>query len=136
MQDVQRLTNGEFKAAVLGAYERGERSLSVPRLHRLAEFFQVPVRRLLPPDDKVDDRTGTRPVAGVTIDLNRVERLSGTESVIVQRFLTAIQRMRQDYTGSVLTIRRDDIRLLALLIEQPEDAFAEKMAELGLTTQA
>jgi transcriptional regulator with XRE-family HTH domain len=132
LQDVQRLSGGEFKAAVLGAYERGERSLSVPRLHRLAQFFQVPVARFFPAEDGSGRDAGTMPNAGVNIDLNRVERMSGTESVIVQRFLTSIQRMRQDFSGSVLTIRRDDLRLLALLIEHSEEAFAERMEELGL----
>ena len=42
LQDVQKLSDQEFKAAVLGAYERGERSLSLPRLQRLAQFFSVP----------------------------------------------------------------------------------------------
>jgi transcriptional regulator with XRE-family HTH domain len=132
LQDVQRLSGGEFKAAVLGAYERGERSLSVPRLHRLAQFFQVPVARFFPAEDGSGRNGSTLPNAGVNIDLNRVERMSGTESVIVQRFLTSIQRMRQDFSGSVLTIRRDDLRLLALLIEHSEEAFAERMEELGL----
>jgi transcriptional regulator with XRE-family HTH domain len=132
LQDVQRLSGGEFKAAVLGAYERGERSLSVPRLHRLAQFFQVPVARFFPAEDGSGRDAGTMPNAGVNIDLNRVERMSGTEAVIVQRFLTSIQRMRQDFSGSVLTIRRDDLRLLALLIEHSEEAFAERMEELGL----
>jgi hypothetical protein len=40
--------------------------------------------------------------------------------------------MRQDFSGSVLTIRRDDLRLLALLIEHSEEAFAERMEELGV----
>lgn len=132
LQDVQRLSGGEFKAAVLGAYERGERSLSVPRLHRLAQFFQVPVARFFPAEDASGRAAVTMPNAGVNIDLNRVERMSGTESVIVQRFLTSIQRMRQDFSGSVLTIRRDDLRLLALLIEHSEEAFAERMEELGV----
>ena len=48
LQDVQRLSGGEFKAAVVGAYERGERSLSLPRLRRLAAFFQVPMGQFLP----------------------------------------------------------------------------------------
>jgi hypothetical protein len=43
--------------------------------------------------------------------------------------------MRQDYNGKVLTIRRDDLRLLALLIDQSEEAFAERLDELGLTTE-
>jgi transcriptional regulator with XRE-family HTH domain len=132
LQDVQRLSGGEFKAAVLGAYERGERSLSVPRMHRLAQFFQVPVSRLLPPAEGEKGTMPTLPDGGISVDLNRVERLSGTESVIVQRYLASIQRMRQDYSGSVLTIRRDDLRLLALLIEHSEESFTQRMSELGL----
>ena len=64
LQDVQRLSNQEFKAAVLGAYERGERSLSLPRLHRLAKFFGVPIGQLLPQEEVGDvaPRPG-RPVA-------------------------------------------------------------------------
>jgi transcriptional regulator with XRE-family HTH domain len=51
LQDVQRLSNGEFKAAVVGAYERGERSLSLPRLQRLSQFFQVPISQFMPQDE-------------------------------------------------------------------------------------
>jgi hypothetical protein len=75
------------------------------------------------------------PSGGVTIDLNRLERLSGTEAVIFTRFLGSIQMMRQDYNGKVLTIRRNDLRLLALLIDQSEEAFAERLDDLGLTTE-
>ena len=31
LQDVEASSNQEFKASVLGAYERGERAISVPR---------------------------------------------------------------------------------------------------------
>ncbi len=51
LQDVHRSTDGEFKAAVLGAYERGERSLSLPRLQRLAACYDVPMNQLLPEED-------------------------------------------------------------------------------------
>ena len=46
LQDVQRLSEQEFKAAMLGAYERGERSLSLPRLQRLAEFYSETGQRI------------------------------------------------------------------------------------------
>lgn len=133
LQDVQRLSDGEFKAAVVGAYERGERSLSLPRLHRLARFFQVPIAHFLPQDEEGERTIDPLPSGGVTIDLNRLERMSGTDAVIFNRFLRSIQMMRQDFNGKVLTIRRDDLRLLALLIDQSEEAFTEKLAELGLT---
>src|SRR3954468_9110394 len=50
LQEVEASSGQEFKASVLGAYERGERAISVPRLQRLARFYNVPVDRLLPAD--------------------------------------------------------------------------------------
>ena len=43
LQEVETISAQEFKASVLGAYERGERAISVPRLQRLARFYKVPV---------------------------------------------------------------------------------------------
>jgi transcriptional regulator with XRE-family HTH domain len=133
LQDVQRLSGGEFKAAVVGAYERGERSLSMPRLRRLAAFFQVPISQFVPQDDGSTPTIVPLPSGGVTVDLTAVERLEGAEAQVFDRFLRAIQVMRQDFNGKVLTIRRDDLRLLALLLEQNEEAFAERLSKLGLT---
>ena len=45
---VEVMTGGEFKASVLGAYERGERALSVLRLHRLSRIYNVDIEELLP----------------------------------------------------------------------------------------
>src|SRR5438270_12988107 len=47
---VEARSSLEFKASVLGAYERGERAISVPRLLRLAEIYEVPADQLLPRD--------------------------------------------------------------------------------------
>ena len=55
---------------MLGAYERGERAISVPRLQRLARFYRVPVDQLLPGDDGPD--FGPRPGDGdLVIDLTQ-----------------------------------------------------------------
>jgi len=48
LNEVERQSAVEFKASVLGAYERGERSISVPRLERLARFYGVTIDQLLP----------------------------------------------------------------------------------------
>ncbi len=50
LQSVEATSEREFKASVLGAYERGERVISVLRLQRLARFYGVPVDQLLPRD--------------------------------------------------------------------------------------
>jgi transcriptional regulator with XRE-family HTH domain len=134
LQDVQRVSEGEFKAAVLGAYERGERSLSLPRMQRLAAFYQVPANQLLPHDEGAEPPISPLPTGGVTIDLNAMESLSGPDAVIIERFLRAVQMIRQDFNGRVLTLRRDDLRTLSLLLDQSEDAFSARLTKMGLTT--
>jgi transcriptional regulator with XRE-family HTH domain len=57
LQAVEAMSNMEFKASVLGAYERGERSISVPRLQRLAGLYAVPVDQLLPQDSGFNTAT-------------------------------------------------------------------------------
>ena len=83
LQEVEAASDQEFKASVLGAYERGERAISVPRLQRLARFYNVPVDQLLPATTTapiVDIDETRHPAAGhatrpVTIDLTRLETL-------------------------------------------------------------
>src|SRR3974390_438123 len=58
LQAVEAMSDQEFKASVLGAYERGERAISVPRLQRLAKLYDVPVDQLLPQDDDPVARSG------------------------------------------------------------------------------
>lgn len=125
LQDVHRATNGEFKAAVLGAYERGERSVSVPRLHRLAVCYGVPVNQLLPSDDAAS-AVGSSATA-VTIDLERLEQLDESISAVVDRFLRNIQVQRQDFNGKVLTIRASDVAVLSLLLDVPDGELVEQI---------
>jgi transcriptional regulator with XRE-family HTH domain len=56
LNEVEAQTNDEFRASVLGAYERGERVISVPRLERLARFYGVSIDQLLPRDPLTVER--------------------------------------------------------------------------------
>src|SRR5437588_5939059 len=98
LQAVEQASRQEFKASVLGAYERGERAISVPRLQRLARYYNVPVDQLLPRDDDevetvIDLDEGTVAVARaadeapVTIDLHRLSQLNTTEATLLSRYL-------------------------------------------------
>jgi len=132
LQDVQRVSEQEFKAAVLGAYERGERSLSLPRLQRLSQFYGVPISQLLPQDEASEVSGRSAVSGGMTIDLNRIENLVGEDAVVVERFLRGIQMLRQDFNGKVLTIRGDDLRTLAMLLDRTEEDFNLRLSELGV----
>ncbi len=134
LQEVEANSGQEFKASVLGAYERGERSLSLPRMQRLAAFYGVPVDQLLPPSDRSGPEASSRWAnEGVSIDLAKLER-ADTSSEILERFLKAIQIMRQDFNGRVLTIRRADLRLVAGLLDQSEEGLNDILVDLGFSS--
>ena len=152
LQDVEAASNQEFKASVLGAYERGERAISVPRLQRLGKFYNVPVDQLLPQDpdefgrvrdDEVIDLTATTeptPPRGVrrydedrvSIDLTKLQEMAGNEREMLTRYLGMIQVQRQDFHGKVLTIRSEDLRAIACLFETTTESMRRKLDELGL----
>ena len=149
LQEVEAASSQEFKASVLGAYERGERVISVPRLQRLADFYRVPVDQLLPRDNEVPAEpppTGAEtaevrpstPVwpSKVTFDLARFQAVDGDpELEMVYKYLSSIQVRRQDFNGRVLTIRADDIRAMAGLFGTDADALLRRLDDLQLRLQ-
>jgi len=48
LADVATETVGEFKASVVGAYERGDRAITAVRLHDLCEFYCIKPIDVLP----------------------------------------------------------------------------------------
>lgn len=140
LHEVERLSEQEFKASVLGAYERGERAISVPRLQRLATLYSVPVDQLLPPIDGDDEQIVIEPAErrgsnedAVKIDLTRLEHLTGPEADMLSRYLTMIQVQRQDFNGRILTIRQDDLRAIACILGVGIEDAASQLELLGLS---
>jgi transcriptional regulator with XRE-family HTH domain len=133
LHDVQNASKMEFKASVLGAYERGERSISVPRLERLARLYQVPVDHLLPRTDGSEESIAQEmSLEKLKIDLRRLERSNDPDGVVLQRYLNLVQIRRNDFNGKVLTIRSEDLRVLASVLDMSVDALASKIDELGV----
>ena len=154
LQAVEGSSAQEFKASVLGAYERGERSISVPRLQRLAEFYNVPVDQLLPrdvngaltamgagqaatPGGPTDDaRSRSDANTRVTIDLTRLESVQAPEKDLLRRYLGMIQVQRQDFNGRVLTIRAEDVRAIGCLFDTTPDGMRGRLDDLRLRADA
>jgi transcriptional regulator with XRE-family HTH domain len=145
LQEVEATSNQEFKASVLGAYERGERSISVPRLQRLARFYTVPVDQLLPQDVEIDltedgganvepRRTAAHDavIGKLTIDLSRIDELPPAEAEMLRRYVGMIQVQRQDFNGRMLTVRRDDARTLACFLNSDLETAASQLDSLAL----
>lgn len=132
LQDVEAASNQEFKASVLGAYERGERAISVPRLERLANFYVVPVDQLLPRAATTDSTIDLTSKDGVALDLTQLDAVSGPEGEMLARYLGMIQIQRQDFNGRVLTVRNDDIRAVACILGVDFEHAIDRLRDLGL----
>lgn len=130
LADVENLSDGEFKASVLGAYERGERAISVPRLERLGRLYGVGVEQLLP-RETVEVRTAGAP-GKLRIDVAKLQTMSGSQYEMLERFLRMIQVQRQDFNGKVITVRAHDVRAIAVILDVPADEVEETLADLGL----
>ena len=100
--EVETNTVGEFKASVLGAYERGERAISVQRFVRLAEMYAVSAGELLP----------AAASDGFVIDL---DALSDEPVEIVDMYLAAIQLLRRK-TGDA-EVRQSDRAIIGSLMQ-------------------
>jgi transcriptional regulator with XRE-family HTH domain len=132
LQDVQQASKGKWKAAVVGAYERGDRNVTVARLSDLAGFYGVPVSELLPGDDGPTPPGQPEGRRRVVLDLEGLSKVPESERDPLSRFTHAIQIQRGDYNGRVLTIREDDLMALALLYQTSADELSKRLAEWGL----
>lgn len=142
---VQEASGREFKASVLGAYERGERVISVLRLQRLAHFYRVPVDQVLPRQGGVaagseGGGAPTGPSVGeafeprrpLLLDLPRLQATESIEGQVIRRYVNAIQGQRSAPQGPLMAIRAEDLRVIGRFLERDETAMEIRLVELGL----
>lgn len=129
LHEVEERSEGELKASVVGAYERGERSVSIPRLQRLASFYRVPVAELLP--QRGGAATGIDLGPELVIDLVALEVQTAVEPAL-RRYAAAIQARRGDYNGQVLTVRAGDLELLAAVMDANPDELRTRLSDAGV----
>ena len=126
LDDVERESGGRWSASAVGAYERGFRNLSLPRLRDLARFYDVPMGVLLGEEELAG---GGRAQGRLVLDLVSLGAVPEAESVL--RYLRSIILERGDYNGRVLSIRRDDLRAICSLLRTDEAATLEQLHEWG-----
>jgi transcriptional regulator with XRE-family HTH domain len=111
LAEVETRSDGRWSASAVGAYERGFRTLSLPRLRALAEFYKVPVAVLLgeptPMSESADHRK-------IVLDLEALGRID--PAAPIRRFVQSIIDARGDFNGKVLSLRHDDLKALCTLV--------------------
>ena len=132
LQRVEELSEGKWKAVVVGSYERGDRAVSVAKLSELGEFYNVPVSELLPKDD-LPAAQSSAPPSRVMLDLRRLSRSDlDPELRPVSRFAHTIQLQRGDFNGNVLTIRGEDLRALSVIFGTEPGDLVNRLEDEGI----
>jgi len=126
LQDVERYSNGKWKAVVIGSYERADRAISLKKAISLMEFYQVPVTELFP------ESPPPIQMSNLAIDLGRLSNEQSPFSSIVKKFTNAIANRRKDWNGQILSVRANDLQFLAMLLQQNENSVLEQLEKLGL----
>src|SRR5262245_57515971 len=78
LDDVERLSGGRWSASAIGAYERGFRNLSLPRLREIALFYDVPMSVLL---GEVETLAGGPSIQRLRLDLERMRTIPDANPV-------------------------------------------------------
>jgi transcriptional regulator with XRE-family HTH domain len=128
LQEVERASDGRWKAAVVGSYERGDRNISATRLLELAEFYEVSPADVLP-GDQVAAPAELGSV--LMLDLQRLAAL-GDRWAGLRRYCESIQVQRGDFNGRVLSVRGDDLRALAVIHESSPYELVAELRQLGV----
>jgi transcriptional regulator with XRE-family HTH domain len=133
LQRVQELSDGRWKAVVVGSYERGDRALTVARLAELADFYNVTVAEIVP------SVTAPPPVLPlgwaeyrVVIDLVALRALPRGITGPLARFARAIQGQRHAADVRTLSLRREDVRSLAVIYGRGVSDLMSQLEEWGV----
>ncbi len=126
LNDVERKSNGQWTAMVVGSYERADRAVTVTKLVELANFYGIPISDLLP-----DAWIYAPPPAAtaIVLDLQRLRELPTEHGALLARFVSAIEHQRGDYNGRVLSIRGEDLRSLAILYDRSPNELLDQFID-------
>ena len=128
LDDVERTSGGRWSASAVGAYERGFRNLSLPRLRELALFYEVSMSVLLG-EPAGREQPSHEPANRVVIDLAALDRTPDAAPIV--RYLQMIIEERSEPGGSALSVRRDDVRALCVICQCSEAELLELLDTWG-----
>lgn len=110
LAEVEDRSEGRWSASAIGAYERGFRTLSLPRLKALADFYRVPVGVMLGEPSPLPSGPERHKIV---LDLQALALID--PAAPIRRFVQSIIKSRGDFNGRVLSLRHDDLKALCTL---------------------
>lgn len=122
LRDVGARSEGQFKPTAVAGYERAERAISLERFCSLARLYGMSPERLL---SQILWRIsgGPEPI----IDRRRLPDLPSDEAGTIGDFIEEVRRLRGSSNGETITIRIEDLEVLATVTGQQLRDFLEHL---------
>jgi transcriptional regulator with XRE-family HTH domain len=126
LQGVQALSNDEFRASALAAYERGDRAISLIRMLRLAELYSVPPVELLPTAparelDLADIERAERRATRFVVDVDELGAIEEEDARALLAFALEV-RARRHTENPLVSLRARDLDGLAAALGRSRTA--------------
>lgn len=106
LAEVESLSEGRWKAVVVGSYERADRAITIGRLGALMALYQAPVSALFPQAPEPAS------APSLAFDLSRRPQMAAQHPGLAQ-YVSFIINARGDWNGHILSIRGTDLQMAA-----------------------
>jgi len=142
LRDFEEKSGGRIRAIVMGAYERGDRSMSLGKLIEISKVFGIELSHLIG-SAELTQSSGTQssgtqssgtPSSRYIFDLRVLNSLDDSpQKVILLRYLSRIAEQRGDWAGEVISLRQSDIESLSKVIDNQTSTFEEWIQAQSIT---
>jgi hypothetical protein len=102
----------------------------------LADLYDVPIEQLLPKEVELTDGRSSTESTKLAIDLVKLANIEGSGFATLSRYLSMIQVQRGDFNGKVLTVRADDVRAIAVMLDVAIADVRTHLEEIGILFHA
>jgi transcriptional regulator with XRE-family HTH domain len=132
LRDFEEKSGGRIRAIVMGAYERGDRSMSLGKLIEISKVFGIELSHLIG-SAELTQSSGT-PSSRYIFDLRVLNSLEDSpQKVILLRYLSRIAEQRGDWAGEVISLRQSDIESLSKVIDNQTNTFEQWIQTQAIT---
>jgi transcriptional regulator with XRE-family HTH domain len=134
LKAVETASEGSIRASMLGAYERGEHSITARRLCRLARLYGVPIEDLMEPidDQRAPIEPGVRADEAIRFEVRKLQHARGREAQALLRLVRVVDGRRRRHSPESIELRHDDLVTAAATLGRSVDSFVDALRRCGV----